>query len=352
MPQEIRKQALTRRYLPSILPRSLSLHRYICTLFLILAVLISGQPLLAQRAKAAKKVGGSPRVNREKRTQVTEARQRTVREANQGREKARREAGTNPRIDRNVRREGETRKEHEPRRALPIIEGQRREPEVKRAPERELRERFRSNPARHKRVPEEAHERVRNTLERFRRNWVNGDSRALTGLLSGKARVKLTIESKDINDSFGRGQAQYVLKEYLSSADIRELSFSRFRVSASDGMSAYGVGKLQMRDRKTGKIMDHTVFVAMAREGEGWAVREIRITEEAFSTAFRKFGEVFERETQYFHRGTAPLALPKAPTGRFRYLYPLGEPAVAPRTPRGRGPSGQRYVTEIVSRPT
>ena len=53
----------------------------------------------------------------------------------------------------------------------------------------------------------------------------------------------------------------------------------------------------------------------------------------SISTAFRKFGDVFERETQHFHRGTAPLAITKAPTGRFRYLSPLGEPAVTPRTP-------------------
>jgi hypothetical protein len=248
-------------------------------LLVVVTVLFSSHPLQAQRVKETKKVDGSPRVNREKRVQTAEPQKKTVRETNQAREKVRKEAETKPSMNRNLKSEGDSRKKQDSRKALPIIEGRRRDQEVKRVPERAIRERTRDESIQHRNVPEDTNRRVQDTLEKFRRDWVNGDSRSLTGLMSGKSRVKITIESKDINDSFGKGQAQYVLKEYLSSADIREMSFSRFRISSSDERSAYGVGKLQMRDRKTGRILDHTVFVSMEKEGESWAVREIRVTE-------------------------------------------------------------------------
>ncbi len=274
------KQFITRGYISRAFARGLPLHIRTCILLLITAVLISGHPLMAQRVKEAGRVDGSSGAKREKQVNAPENRQRTVRETNQAGERARKGAEAKPRAVRNVKKEEETRKKHETRKALPIIEGRKRDREIQKPPERVRRERLHDNePVQRKRAPEAADRRVRDTLERFRKDWVNGDSRALTDLLSDKSRVKITIESKDINDSFGRGQAQYVLKEYLSSADARNMSFSRFRVSSSDGRSAYGVGRLQMRDRKTGKIVDHTVFVSMAREGDNWAVREIRITE-------------------------------------------------------------------------
>jgi len=267
MSQMLRKQGVSKGYLSTLLPRGLSMSLGLFLLFVILTVLFPSHPLQAQRVKETKRVDGSLRANRDKRVQTVEPRKKTVRETNQTREKVRKEAETKPRMNRNSRK------------ALPIIEGRRRDQEVKRVPERAIMGRSRDESIQPRKVPEDTNRRVQDTLEKFRRDWVNGDSRSLTGLMSGKSRVKITIESKDINDSFGRGQAQYVLKEYLSSVDIREMSFSRFRVSSSDERSAYGVGKLQMRDRKTGRIMDHTVFVSMEKEGEGWAVREIRITE-------------------------------------------------------------------------
>jgi hypothetical protein len=248
-------------------------------LLAMLGIFLAGLPLSAQQAKQARKEGGVSEAKRDRSPQVVEKRHKKVVEENQVPKRDRKNAEVRHRAQKNVRPEDETRIERKPRKGLPIIEGPKGERIERKAPDKPFPKRQTREPAPQPVLREEANERVRGTLDRFRQSWMQGDSRALTELLSNESRVKISIESKDINDSFGRGQAQYVLREYVISADNRDLNFSRFRVSPADGNNAYGVGKMRMRDRKTGKISNHTVYVSMVREGEKWAVREIRISD-------------------------------------------------------------------------
>ena len=177
-----------------------------------------------------------------------------------------------------ARPEAARRREPHPRPDVRIIETPRREGRVRDVPAPATPEK--GNTSLSPRRPGAGKEdRVRGTLDRFRRDWVRGDSRALSGMLSKRGRIRISIESSGIHDSFGRGQAQYVLQEYFASTRSRQLAFSRLRVSTSDGESAYGMGKMKIRDRETGKIRERTVFVSMAPEDGGWAIREIRITD-------------------------------------------------------------------------
>ena len=245
---------------------------------LMCLVLIPARPLAARQGKEARRVGGTVESKTEKRVRVIEPKHGAVRDEAQIKKNVPRGNKPKPRTRREVKREESARPPARQRRELPIIEGHRRQGPASRAPERVMRDRLRENPTPGGRMGADAELKVKDTLDRFERDWVNGNSRALTDLLSRRSRVKITIESKDIDDSFSSGQAQYVLKEYLSSADRRDLSFSRFRVSSSDGVSAYGVGKMRMRDKSTGRMIDHTVYVSLAREGEDWTVREIKLT--------------------------------------------------------------------------
>ncbi len=256
------------------------LRRGLWVFLLALVMVLMGSPARAQRGKAATRAGETSRPREEKRTQPARSQPRVV-DRNQEREKVARDRDKEPqtRAEQKAGTESGTRTKRETRKTLPIIEGERRGRPEKIVPERVIREKYQDEPGSQNLRREDAKERVRGTLERFRQDMVKGDSRALSGLLSDRSRVKITIDSKGVNDTFNRGQAQYILREYLSTSDHRDLSFSRFRVSSSDDLNAYGVGKLRMRDRKSGKIMDRTVFVSMAREGEAWVIREIRITE-------------------------------------------------------------------------
>lgn len=247
-------------------------------LALVLSMTLAASPAGAQRGKTATRTGEGSRPKEEKRSQPVRSQPRAA-EKSPAREKVAREGEVRPRASQKTRTESDSRTRKETRKTRPIFEGERRNRADQVVPERALREKQREDPGQRNLRHEDAKERVRGTLERFRRDMIEGDSRSLSGMLSDRSRVKITIDSKGVNDSFSRGQAQYILREYLSASDNRELSFSRFRVSSSDSENAYGVGKLKMRDRKSGKIMDRTVFVSMTREGEDWAIREIRITE-------------------------------------------------------------------------
>lgn len=247
-------------------------------LLLVLGMVFMASPARAQRGKPAIRVGETSKPREERREQPVRPQSRVV-ERNQGKEKGAGDTETRPRASQKDRSESAPRSKRETREALPIIEGERRGRPEQIVPERVIREKYREEPGPQNIRREDARDRIRGTLERFRQDLVKGDSRALSGLLSDRSRVKITIDSKGIDDTFSRGQAQYILREYLSASDHRDLSFSRFRVSSSDDVNAYGVGKLSMRDKKSGKIMDRTVFVSMVREGEDWAIREIRITE-------------------------------------------------------------------------
>jgi hypothetical protein len=246
--------------------------RALCLLLAVFLLAGGGVLSAASQKKGARRGGDAPAVRKERRAPAP-AHPR-VRDVAPAREKPRRveEERTRPRPT--------ERPEPRPKRDLPIIEGNGRGRPLRDAPRKApAAEGVRGHAPSVRRPAREAEERVRGTLERFRRDWVRGDSRSLTDMLSRRSRIRISIESQGIHDSFGRGQARYVLNEYLDSTENRRLSFDRFRVSSADGASAYGVGKMKIRDRKTGKVRDHTVFVEMAREGEGWAVREIRITD-------------------------------------------------------------------------
>jgi hypothetical protein len=250
---------------------------FLLAIFLCLAA--GMHPLAARQKEGVMRGGDTPVAKREGHPPVSAPDRPSVRQGKSKKEGARKETDRKERPARVNRSEKDRRPENRPKSELPIIEGRKTDRSMKALPERpqpETRDRLRGSPSN---MPGETNERVRSTLDRFRQDWISGDSRSLTHLLSNRSRVKITIESKDIDDTFGRGQAQYILREYFSSTEKRELSFSRFRVSATDGITAYGVGKMKIRDRKTGKIMDHTVYVSMAREGGDWAVREIRVTD-------------------------------------------------------------------------
>ncbi len=250
--------------------------------FLLWATVIifsTGLPLSAQQAKNPRREGADPEPKRMNHPQAVEQEHRRIEEQDRARERAAREAEIRSRATKNARPEDEYQEGQKPRKGLPIIEGTDRERMGRRKPEEPSPKRQINEPAPRPILRDDANQRIKGTLDRFGNDWVRGDSRALTELLSSESRVKITIESKGINDSFGSGQAQYVLREYINSADVRDLNFSRFRISPTDDSAAYGVGKMRMRDRKTGKISNHTVYISMAREGERWAVREIRVAD-------------------------------------------------------------------------
>jgi len=247
--------------------------RYVvCGLLLSFLIFFDGRSIFAQRVRGPVRVEES-RVARMKKPAPrlarsdSQKRRTPVRVEERGKEKR----STHPGV--------EVRGGKRTRGTIPIIEGESgSQGEVeRRAPSRASEGQIHGKTPVRRLGNADREDEVRSTLERFRQNWIKGDSGSLMRILPDRSQVKITIESKGISDSFGKGQAQYVLKEYLSSSKERQLSFSRLRVSSSDGVSAYGVGKMRMQDRKTGRMLEHTVYISMKREGDKWTVREIHI---------------------------------------------------------------------------
>jgi hypothetical protein len=115
-------------------------------------------------------------------------------------------------------------------------------------------------------------------LQRFKRAWESGDVEELMSLLSDRAKVIMKIEFLSLNGEYGRGQADYIVKEFFSKGKANGFTISRYR-ELSGGVSAYAAGTILYQEKKTGLDRELKIFISLEERGGKWSVEEFRINE-------------------------------------------------------------------------
>ncbi len=124
-----------------------------------------------------------------------------------------------------------------------------------------------------------AEEKASGLLQRFQDHWGSGDVASLMSLLSERARVIMKVGFLGLDGEYGRGQADYIMKEFFNKAAGNRFSISRYR-ELSGGVSAYAAGNIVYRERKSGINRELLIFISLEERGGAWSIEELRISED------------------------------------------------------------------------
>jgi len=116
-------------------------------------------------------------------------------------------------------------------------------------------------------------------LQRFQRHWERSDVKGLLSLLSDRGRVIMRVDFLGLGGEYGRGQAEYILKDFFDKGSRNSFAISRYR-ELSGGVSAYAAGNITYQEKRSGLERKLLIFISLEERGNGWSVEELRITDD------------------------------------------------------------------------
>ncbi len=116
------------------------------------------------------------------------------------------------------------------------------------------------------------------TFKGIEKAWIGEDASALSHFV-GDGKVFVSIRGIGQKGGyFSRPQVHYLFKRMFKNFEHMKFDFVKYHNLDDPERRVYGIAYRTYRNRRNGQIIQDKVYVTLRKEGDGWAVGEIKAT--------------------------------------------------------------------------